>query len=114
MDPVRHRQLVGADNGAIRENARRLVAAGAPVLFRTPVVPGLTDGDENLGAIASFLRELGVSEIELLAHHAMGDVKLARLGFPIEPLELDRAARRSGYLERARAFMCARGLEVRP
>lgn len=113
IDSVRHRELVGADNDAIRDNARRLVAANAPVLFRTPIVPGLTDTDENLDAIASFLRELGVEEIELLAHHAMGEVKLARLGFPIEPLGLTRAARGVDPLERARGVMRDRGVEVR-
>lgn len=76
-------------------------------------MPGLTDGEENLSAIAALLRELSVSEIHLLAYHAMGEAKLPRLGMPIPPLELGRAARSGDHLERARSFMRAQGLEVR-
>lgn len=87
IDPEAHRRATGAGNRVILESARRLVAAGAPVVFRTPVVPGWTDGEANVRAIAALLRELGVVALHLLPYHRMGEVKGARVGRPQPPLE---------------------------
>lgn len=86
IDPARHHALTGGDNRAIIENARRLVSTGAPVVFRSVAVPGLTDDEANLKGIAAFLRELGVASLQLLRYHAMGEAKLERIGRPIPPL----------------------------
>ncbi len=86
IDPARHRDLTGGDNRPILHNARRLVSTGAPVIFRSLVVPGLTDDETNLKGIAAFLQELGVSSLRLLRYHAMGEAKLPRIGRPMPPL----------------------------
>ncbi len=52
MDSKVHRRLTGAGNRTILDNARRLVAAGAPVRFRMPVIPEHTDDEPNLRRIA--------------------------------------------------------------
>jgi pyruvate formate lyase activating enzyme len=88
MDRDAHRELAGGDNRGILENARHLVAAGAPVVFRLPVVPGFTDARANLEEVAAFLRELGVEHLHLLPYHAMGEIKSARLGWTLPPLEI--------------------------
>ncbi|MBW2529509.1 MAG: glycyl-radical enzyme activating protein, partial [Deltaproteobacteria bacterium] len=80
MDPGRHRALVGTDNRVILENARALCERRLPVVFRMPVVPGITDDDHNVLAIAAFLRQLAVGEVVLLPYHRMGRVKARRVG----------------------------------
>jgi pyruvate formate lyase activating enzyme len=86
MDPSAHKDLTGASNRAVLDNARRLVAADAPVVFRVPVIPTHTDSDDNLTRIAAFLDELQVGEVHLLEYHGMGEVKSGRIGWPLEPL----------------------------
>ena len=84
MDAARHLELTGMDNVAILENARRLVGSGANVMFRKPLVPGVNDGGEETAATSEFLLGLGVSDLELMPYHAMGDSKYRALAMEYE------------------------------
>ncbi|MGC8833939.1 MAG: glycyl-radical enzyme activating protein, partial [Armatimonadota bacterium] len=55
ISPELHLSTTGADNRPILDNARRLAASGAEIVFRIPVVPGINDSAEELHAIAAFL-----------------------------------------------------------
>jgi pyruvate formate lyase activating enzyme len=102
MDADRHRAYTGVDNRLILENARALAAymrgragqgeagAGRPenqgIWVRVPVVPGITDGDDDLRGIARFVRnemQGAVKAVELLGYHQLGGSKYQRLG--VEP-----------------------------
>lgn len=112
MDPAEHREMTGSDNRLILDNARRLIAAAAPVSFRMPVVPGITDREPNLRHVATFLHDLEAPRIHLLRYHAMGEAKLPRIASPLPPLGLaepQRAAERFAY---AADFLTRQGLEV--
>lgn len=54
LDPHTHRKIIGVDNSLILDNYRFLVHQGANVLVRTPLIPGYTDDEENIRAIARF------------------------------------------------------------
>ncbi len=112
IDSEVHRRLTGTGNRTILDNARRLVAAGAAVRFRMPVIPEHTDDEPNLRRIAGFLTELGVPRLELLAYHRMGEVKSARLGWPLPSLGLGDASRTRASLERAVAVLTREGIAV--
>jgi len=56
LDGETHRHVVGADNAQILENFRFLAERGADLLVRTPLIPGYTATEENIRAIARFLR----------------------------------------------------------
>lgn len=115
MDPREHRSLLGSDNGVILSNAGKLVEAGAPVSFRMPVVPGGTDSEGNLRAVARFLRGAGAPRLRLLAYHPMGESKLPRLGFPIPAWSGERARggeRGGDAIERASSILRSEGIEV--
>lgn len=58
LDPETHRRVLGADNRQILENYRFLVSRGADVTVRTPLIPGYTATEENIGAIACFVRSV--------------------------------------------------------
>lgn len=57
-DPALHKKHLGADNRAILENFEHLLARDADVLVRTPLIHGYTATDENLRAIARYLRRV--------------------------------------------------------
>jgi pyruvate formate lyase activating enzyme len=86
----KHRAATGQSNERILENARRLALTDKPIIFRTPVVPTVNDSNEEIGQIASFVRDLielrrknnstaGIS-YELLAFHKLASDKYPSLG----------------------------------
>ena len=80
-DPVRHEELTGAANEIILDNLRWLHAAGANIVLRCPLVPGVNDHAEHLHAIAALSRELpDLRGLELLPYHESGAGKYERLG----------------------------------
>ena len=108
LDPARHRAATGADNARILANARRLGAAGVPLIVRTPIVPGVNDTEEDVAAIAAFASALPpLLYYELLPFHPMAAGKYDSLGMdyrardlttpPKERMEaLAEVARRAG------------------
>ena len=84
MDPEEHARQTGHDNALILENARRLSASGARILFRQPVIPTVNDTEENIAATAAFIRSLGRADIglQLMPYHRMGTSKYAALDMP--------------------------------
>ena len=84
MDPEAHRKYCGVPNGPVLENLRRLhrdsVEMGFSFLPRTPLIPGITDTDENLTAIAEMYREIGITKTELLPYNPTWYKKTAKLG----------------------------------
>lgn len=85
-DPEIHRQYTGVDNAQILANARYLAGAGAQILFRQPLIPGISDTDENISGIAAFIRSLDRPELalQLMPYHRMGLSKYAALDKPYE------------------------------
>lgn len=57
LDSEAHRQIIGVDNATILDNYRLLVRLGADILVRTPLIPGFTDDETNIRAIAQFLHQ---------------------------------------------------------
>jgi pyruvate formate lyase activating enzyme len=55
IDPEAHQQHTGVPLEPILRNARRLAEMGKPVWVRTPVIPGATDSNDNIAAIARFI-----------------------------------------------------------
>lgn len=79
MDNELHRKFCGVDNAPILVNYRTLVTSGVPFVTRIPLIPGVTDTAENLGQIASFMRECGVSYVEVLPYNKMAGAKYGGL-----------------------------------
>lgn len=86
MDPERHRETVGVDNRLILENLKSSERGGVAVHVRVPVIPGFTDDEENLEALASFAASVPtVQRVELMQYHTLAQGKFQRLGleFPL-------------------------------
>lgn len=86
LDEERHRRLCGQSNGVILENFKKLHRAsregGIPVLPRIPLIPDLTATDENLAAIARFLRDERALRVSLLQNNPLWFDKNEMLGRP--------------------------------
>lgn len=79
-DEARHRELTGVGHGLIRASLARLTAAGAPVILRCPLIPGLNDDPGHLQGIAALASELRPLRVELMAYHDLGLTKAERTG----------------------------------
>lgn len=116
MDTAAHRRRCGVPNERILANFKRLLECGGmpAVLPRTPLVPGITDTDENLSAIADFLLGLGVSRAALLPYNPMWHGKSAKIGSS-DPTAKDAALaawQDTATIERCRAIFTRRGIAV--
>ena len=72
-------QYTGGSLTRIKENIARLVALQADVTVRIPVIPGYNDTEEFCRSAAKLLQELGVTKLELLPFHRIGDSKYKAL-----------------------------------
>ena len=117
LDPGVHRRATGVGNRLILENIRRLADRGVPLIVRTPVVPGVNDTEEAIGAIASFAAELpSLVFYELLRFHMMAASKYAGLGMECQAADLPSPTteRMEALSEAARrAASAVRPIEVR-
>ncbi|MCI3920705.1 pyruvate formate-lyase-activating protein [Paenibacillus sp. TRM 82003] len=88
MDSAGHAKLAGQSNERILAFAEALSEMGKPTWIRRVIVPGLTDGADDLRALGSFIRKLGdsVRKVELLPYHKYGVPKWEQLGrtYPLE------------------------------
>jgi len=81
LDEERHRHFTGVSNRLILDNLRRLVAGGARVVVRLPLIPGVNDHAENIRQTGAFVASLGgIAEIDVLPYHETGLAKYDRLG----------------------------------
>ncbi len=80
MDDARHIRHTGVSNKPILENLENLSKTGKETVIRFPVIPGITDEEENVRRMAEFLRSLGaIDRIDLLPFHKIADAKYRRL-----------------------------------
>lgn len=80
-----HRALTGVSNERILGNLTGLLTAGAAVIVRMPLIPGLNDDRESLGRALRFLESGGrgngsLRGVEVLPYHRFGFGKYAQLG----------------------------------
>ncbi|MFN8543396.1 MAG: glycyl-radical enzyme activating protein [Candidatus Binatia bacterium] len=89
MSDAAHVVVTGRSNRQIVDNFRRVVERGVRVVARLPLVPGVTDTDENVSAIAGFVRTLGTGiAVNVLPYHRFGMNKYAMLDKPYLPGDL--------------------------
>lgn len=87
-DDELHKRCTGRDSKLIRGNLERLHELSAGVRFRMVMIPGITDGEENIKNTAELLKSLGYRSIELLKYHNLYEGKAERLGLEYEKLNI--------------------------
>lgn len=84
LDPELHRRQTGVDNAPILRNLRLLDAAGAKIVLRAPMIPGVNDGEDNLKKLAALSNEIeSASSLEIMPYDAYGIDKAHKLGLKI-------------------------------
>lgn len=122
MDSAKHRAATGVPNERLLANARRLVTQSEkPILFRIPVIPTVNDTNEEVAAIAAFVRAMidlrqanmlsGKISLELLPFHRLAGDKYRSLDMGNRSKELTPPSKEklSELVQTARAL----GIEVR-
>ena len=104
MDPAAHRAHTGQENGLILTNLDALAASGLPFVVRVPLIPGVTDTDENLEHTAQRLHGMErLERVELLPYHVTAGAKYEPAGLDYKPtFDPDRPPRadREPFLRR--------------
>lgn len=110
MSSDRHRALTGVGTERIHRNAELLLARGARVDFRVPLVPGINDDATNLESVADFLLAHGVSELHLVPYQRTYLGKYERLGMVARCASLEPPS--PGAVHDAADRFRRRGLDV--
>ncbi len=85
-DPEEHRRWTGAENAPILRNLRLLAELPTPFVIRVPLVPGVTDTDANLAAIAETVAGLnGLQRVDLLPYNRAAGGKYRACGMEFHP-----------------------------
>lgn len=80
-DPELHMRYTGVSPRLPLENLRKLYDAGASILLRCPIIPGLNDRDDHFRTIASLTKEMpDLLGAELLPYHKLAASKSGRMG----------------------------------
>jgi len=113
IDPRAHRAHTGKDNAPILENLKKLSRIHPDIQARIPVIPAITDSDENLAGILRFLREKapGIRRVALLEYHPLGNAKSRQLGRAVEKIEYDPGKLKK-KIQKTRKKFQEEGLEV--
>ena len=81
IDRAAHRIHTGVDNERILSNLQLLAKMNVPFVIRVPLIPGVTDTDQNLEAIARTAKELaGLIRVDLLPYNRAAGGKYSTLG----------------------------------
>lgn len=85
-DPEEHRFYTGVDNGPILKNYQLLLESGKPHVVRVPLIPGVTDREENLRKIGQLTKD---SHVELMRYNPLAGAKYPMVGktFSFVPAE---------------------------
>nr|NLD41354.1 pyruvate formate lyase-activating protein [Actinomycetales bacterium] len=107
--PEVYRETTGRELQPTIEFAERLAALEKEVWVRFVLVPGLTDGVDNVEAVARIVAPLqNVSRLEVLPFHQMGRDKWDSLGIPYQLDDTEPPSRE--LLERVRGQFRAHGI----
>ena len=71
-DPEAHVEYTGVSNEKILKNIEWLKTSGKPFVFRVPLIPEITDTEENLRAIAEIA---GDHRVELMPYNSLAGAK---------------------------------------
>jgi pyruvate formate lyase activating enzyme len=81
VDENKFHSWTGGKLETVLDNFRRLVASGASVIARVPLVPDFNADRESIMRIIDFIADCGhVGEVHLLQYHTLGKNKYALLG----------------------------------
>ncbi len=111
LDKKRCQDILGGSIEQYRENIDRVFKTCSDVTLRFPVVPGMTDSDENIEAVADLIEAYHPALVEIFSVHNLAETKYFSLKLPFrrfEPVSMERLeAIRERFSERGqRVHIC--------
>lgn len=86
INGIVYRHYTGCDNDLILSNLHLLNEMGVPYVIRVPLVPGVTDTNQNLADIVQTLRGLsGLLRVDLLPYNKAAGSKYRYAGMEFKP-----------------------------
>lgn len=86
IDPTMFFRYTGGNINLVLENLNSLTRLGTPYVIRIPLVPGVTDTNENLLAIAKVIKGLsGLIRVDLLPYNRLAGAKYETAGLKFDP-----------------------------
>lgn len=80
IDDAGHKNFTGQSNKYALQNLETLSKKGKKVIIRFPLIPGITDTNENVSAVADFVSRLkSIRDIDVLPYHETAQHKYRRL-----------------------------------
>jgi pyruvate formate lyase activating enzyme len=81
VDPLQHAKYTSVSNELILDNLHKLAGAGAAIIIRIPLIPGINDNDQNLETSAALMAGLpSLMGVEVMPYHGIGVAKFEALG----------------------------------
>lgn len=110
MDQARSLAIVNADIDRIKNNFSKLIAKGAHVIPRVPLIPGFTMDEQNIESITDFVISQTCKEIHILPFHQLGSNKYFSLEktYPLKDLQPPSDVE----IEKIKLTMESKGLRV--
>jgi len=83
FDKTRHLHYTGKSNDIIKDNFEYLARSGKNIQVRIPLIPGITDIEDNLIAIEMFVHRINSCiPIEHISYNPLAENNYKRLGIP--------------------------------
>ncbi len=81
-----HKRYTGCYNDLILQNLQVLSDSGVPFVIRVPLIPGITDTNENLAAIARTIKDMpDMLRVDLLPYNRAAGGKYRAAGMEFKP-----------------------------
>jgi pyruvate formate lyase activating enzyme len=112
MDPDQHLAMTGVPNAVIISNLKALAEAGANIIVRVPIIPGVNSDAANINQTGSFISSLpGVNRVNILPYHRAAVAKYDHLGSEFPTPEIETPS--PDFLESIAAKLAAFDLNVK-
>lgn len=79
-DRERSMEVTGIDPAVRDKNLGKVMGLGARVVGRMPIIPGFTDSRENVAQNVARMVELGITHVDVLPFHQLGEGKYDAAG----------------------------------
>lgn len=112
FDNQKHEQYTGISNSVVLDNLKKLDEMNIPFIVRTPLIPGVTDSETNIEAIAEYICQFkNLSRYELLNFNPLGEAKYKGLAMENQ-FEKERPLHSDQY-EKLKKIAEAKGVVVK-
>jgi len=108
-DPIKHKEYTGVTNRLILQNLSALYKAGANIILRCPLIPGINDSDEHLIGIVNIYKQFpALAGIEIMPYHNLGNDKAKNIGSEDKFIFLENTSdeKKSEWINKLNSFGC--------